>query len=393
MGKALGLRHEANSSISAEAKFINGSKALTERKISVFVPVYKNSELLDALLEELTYCAYENKEIFVAIDEPDEKSVKVVKKYRDKVNFILSSERRGKVEALNSAIKISTGEILVFIDSDVQLKGDDFLELIEREIGEDEILDFKKEIIADSFISRMVNYEFVSSNLVSYLYSRLLQKCIGINGAAFAIKKEAFEEIGGFSRVISEDFDLAAKALLKNKKFKYTQKVEVYTKAPSDWKKWLTQRKRWGIGAGLWLKNYWRKFLKYVAKYPHIVIPSLIILFPTFIPIIFNYFFTTFLGYKIPNFIPSFFVMHSSLLFPFVPYIGELILTSLTTIFISFLLFSTFFYAASKKLKLRFNLAEFLIYFLFYQPLAALILILGIITAFFSGRCELDWKV
>ncbi|MEM2911683.1 MAG: glycosyltransferase family 2 protein [Candidatus Bathyarchaeia archaeon] len=393
MGKALGLRNETNSSIAAEDEFINISRASAGRKISIFIPVYKNSELLDALLEELTHCAYENKEIFVAIDEPDEKSFKVVKKYGDKVNFLLSSKRRGKVEALNSAIKISKGKILVFIDSDVQLKGDEFLELIEREIGEAEILDVKKKIITDSFISRMVNYEFISSNLVSYLYSKLVQKCIGINGAAFAIKREAFEEIGGFSRVISEDFDLAAKALLKNKKFKYTQKIEVYTKAPSNWSKWLTQRKRWGIGTGLWLKNYWKKFLKYMAKYPYIVIPSLIILFPTFIPIVFNYFFMSFIGYKIPNFIPSFFVMHSSLLTPFVPYIGELLLTSLTTIFLSFFLFSLFFYAVSKKLKLRFNLAEFLIYFLFYQPLAALILIIGIITAFFSGRHELDWKV
>jgi cellulose synthase/poly-beta-1,6-N-acetylglucosamine synthase-like glycosyltransferase len=393
MGKALGLRRKANSSITAEDEFINDSKAFTGRKISVFVPVYKSSELLDALLEKLTHCAYENKEIFVVIDEPDEKSVKVIKKYGGKANFLLSNKRRGKVEALNNAIKISEGKILVFIDSDVQLKGDDFLELIEREIGEAEILDVKKEIINDSFISRMVNYEYVSSNLVSYLYSKLVQKCIGINGAAFAIKREAFEEIGGFSRVISEDFDLAAKALLKNKKFKYTQKVEVYTKAPSSWRRWLTQRKRWGIGAGLWLKDYWRKFLRYVAKYPHIAIPSLIILFPTFIPVIFNYFFTTFLGYKIPNFLPSFFVMHSSLLIPFIPYIGELLLTSLTTIFLSFLLFSILFYAASKRLKLRFNLAEFLIYFLFYQPLSSLILFIGIITAFFSGRHELDWKV
>ncbi len=393
MGKMLGLRCEANSSITDEDEFIKGSKAFTGRKISVFVPVYKNSELLDALLEELTHCAHKDKEIFVVVDEPNEKSFKVVKKYEGKVIFLFSSKRRGKVEALNRAIKISKGEILVFIDSDVQLKGDEFLELIEREIEEAEILDFKKKIITDSFISRMVNYEYVSSNLVSYLYSKLVQRCMGINGAAFAIKREAFEEIGGFSRVISEDFDLASKALLKNKRFKYTQKIEVYTKAPSNWRKWLAQRKRWGIGTGLWLKNYWRKFLKYMAKYPHIIVPSLIILFPTFIPMVFSYFFTTFLGYKISNFIPSFFVMHSSLLIPFVPYIGDLLLTGLTTIFLSFFLFSIFFYAASKKLKIRFNIAEFLIYFLFYQPLAALILILGIITAFFSERHELDWKV
>ncbi|MEM2969506.1 MAG: glycosyltransferase family 2 protein [Candidatus Bathyarchaeia archaeon] len=393
MGKALGLRTDAPGSIAPKNEFNGDSGAFAGRKISVFIPVYKGSDLLEALLEELINCAYENKEIFVAMDEPDEKSFEVVKKYGGKVKFLLNSKRRGKVEALNSAVKISSGEILVFLDSDVQLAGRDFLELIGREMAETEILDFKKEILKGSFISRMVSYEFLSSNIVSYLYSKLVQKCIGINGAAFAITRKAFEEVGGFSKAISEDFDLAVKALLKNKKFKYTEKVKVYTKAPSNWSSWFTQRKRWGIGTGLWLKGYWRKLSKYVANYPHVIFPSLIILFPTFIPIMFNYFFTKFIGCKIPSFIPSFFVMQSSILIPFIPYVGEVFLTSLATIFLSFILFSALFYLASKKLKLRFNFAEFLIYFLFYQPLASLILFAGIITAVFSENHKLDWKV
>ncbi|MGB9854637.1 MAG: glycosyltransferase [Candidatus Bathyarchaeales archaeon] len=393
MSGTLSPTPDTANSIKAEGQLINCSKASAGKKISVFIPVYKSSDLLDPLLDALTDSAYADKEIFVVIDEPDEKSIKTVKNYGGKVNFILNSKRRGKVEALNSAIKLSSGEILVFLDSDVQLKGGDFFEGIAREMAETDILDIRKGIIENSFISRMVNYEFVSSNLVSFLYSRLGKRCIGINGAAFAIKREAFEEVGGFSKVVSEDFDLAAKALLKNKKFKYTEKLEVYTKAPSSWRGWFAQRKRWGIGTGLWLKDYWRKFLKYVARYPYIVVPSLIILFPTFIPIIFNYVFTNFLGYRIPNVIPSFFVVKSGILIPFIPNIGEVLLTILVTFFLSFLMFSLLFYAASKRLKLHFNFAEFLIYFLFYQPLSSLILFIGILTAFFSGKYELDWKV
>jgi cellulose synthase/poly-beta-1,6-N-acetylglucosamine synthase-like glycosyltransferase len=390
MNGTLNPTRDTANSIKAEGELINCS---TDKKISVFIPVYKSSDLLEHLLDELTGNAYADKEIFVVVDEPDEKSIKAVKNYGSKAKFILNSKRRGKVEALNTAIKISSGEILVFLDSDVQLKGGDFLKGIEREMAETDILDVRKEIIQNSFISRMVNYEFLSSNLVSYLYSKLVRKCIGINGAAFAIKREAFEEIGGFSKVVSEDFDLAAKALLKNKKFKYTEKLEVHTKAPSTWKGWFTQRKRWGIGTGLWLKDYWKKFLKYVVRYPYIVIPSLIILFPTFIPILFNYVFTNFLGYKIPNFIPSFFVVKSSIFIPFIPNVGEVLLTIFVTFLLSFLMFSLLFYVASKRLKLHFNFAEFLIYFLFYQPLSSLILFIGIITAFFSGKHELDWKV
>ncbi|MEM3641073.1 MAG: glycosyltransferase, partial [Candidatus Bathyarchaeia archaeon] len=73
-------------------------------KISVFIPVYENSDLLEGLLEDLVNDSYSNKEIFVIIDKPNKEALKIVEKFRGKVKFILNSRRRGKVEALNNAV-------------------------------------------------------------------------------------------------------------------------------------------------------------------------------------------------------------------------------------------------------------------------------------------------
>jgi cellulose synthase/poly-beta-1,6-N-acetylglucosamine synthase-like glycosyltransferase len=365
------------------------------RKVSVFIPVYENSDLLEELLEELTKDTYENKEIFVTIDKPVQKSLEVAKKYESKVNFILNEQRSGKVDALNNAVKISKGEILVFLDSDVKLGNSNFLGEIEQEIEGFDILDVKKKIVTDSFIARMVNYEYISSNFVNYLYSKLIKRCFGINGAAFAIKRETFEEVGGFSKVVSEDLDIAVKVLLKNKQFKYTEKVEVSTKAPSSWRSWLAQRKRWGIGAGLWLREHWRNLIKYAKKYPYVVIPSILILFPTLIPMLFNYVFSNFLGYKILDLV---FMLLATRFNFFIPFFFSTsmalgLFTSVMNFFISFLVFSALYYSASRKLKLHFNFLEFLIYYFFYQPFAFFTLIVGIITPFLSSKYKLDWKV
>ncbi len=369
---------------------------LEMKKISVFIPVYENSDWLEKLLEELTNDSYENKEIFVTIDKPNEKSLKVAKKYGRQVFFIMNEQRRGKVDALNSAVKISEGEILVFLDSDVKL-GDskDFLGIIEWEMRDISILDVKTKIVRDSFIPRMVNYEYISSNFANYLYSKLIKRCFGINGAAFALKRETFEEVGGFSKVVSEDLDIAVKVLLKNKRFKYTDKVEVYTRAPSSWRSWFAQRKRWGIGTGLWLKDHWRNLLKYVAKYPHVAIPSIPILFPTLIPLVLNYVFSDFLGYKILNFVFMLLATQFSFLIPFVFSVSMVLVlfTSFVNFFISFLLFSALFYSASRKLKLHFNFLEFLIYYFFYQPLTFFTLTVSMIMPFLFSEYELDWKV
>lgn len=129
-----------------------------EKKIGILIPVYENSDLLEGLLEELMNDSREDKKIFVIIDEPNENSLKVAKKCQNKVNFVLNKQRKGKVDALNSAVKISKGEILVFLDSDVKLgNSKDFLRVIAEEMEEADILDVKKKIIRDSFIPKMVN--------------------------------------------------------------------------------------------------------------------------------------------------------------------------------------------------------------------------------------------
>lgn len=365
-------------------------------KISVFIPVYEGSELLEPLLEKLTSDGFEDKEIFVAIDKPNEESLRVSERYRGKAHFLLSSQRRGKVDALNSAVKMSRGEILVFLDADVKIGNcEDFLESIRREMAETDILDLKKKIISDSFVSRMVNYEYTGSNFASYLYSKFVRKCFCLGGTAFAIRREAFEEVGGFSKVVSEDLDLALRTLLKNKRFKYAEKIEVFTKAPSNWKSWFSQRKRWGVGTGLWIKEHWKRLVGYIAKYPHVAFPCAIILFPTLAPLLLNHICSVFLDFQILNFVPP--VLAAQLNFSLPPVIPvsvlSIIFTSLTNFFLGFIAFAAIFYTVSKRLNFRFNIAEFLIYYFIYQPVSALVLLSGIIWAFLSSDHKLDWKV
>ncbi|MEM2180701.1 MAG: glycosyltransferase family 2 protein [Nitrososphaeria archaeon] len=369
---------------------------LQEKKISIFIPVYVNSELLDSLLEELLKDNYENKEIFVIIDNPNQDSLNLFEKYKNKVFFILNNQRIGKANALNDAVNYSNGHILLFLDSDIKLENDGtFLSKVVNEMHEADILDIKKDIIRDSFVSKMVNYEYISSNFVSYLYSRFARRSVGINGAAFAIKREVFKEVGGFSKVVSEDFDLAIKVALKDRCFKFYGRSEVKTKSPRNWKDWFIQRKRWGIGVGLWLKDHWFELLKYVRKYPHLALLSFVILFPTFIPILLSYFLSNFLGYKLINFIVMFLATKFPLLiaFPFIFSISLLILTSFMNFIISFILFLILYFLFAKKLNFSFSVLEFTIYYFFYQPFAFFVLIIGIITPFVYKKYKLDWKI
>ncbi|MEM3566433.1 MAG: glycosyltransferase family 2 protein [Candidatus Bathyarchaeia archaeon] len=374
----------------------DGSSGSEDKRISVLIPVYKDSDLLEELLESLVNDPYQNKEIFVSIDEPTAEAHKVVERFQGKVHFILSGYRRGKVEALNEAVNVSSGEILVFLDADVKLgECRDFLGTIASEMEDADILDVKKKIVKDSFISRMVNYEFVGSNFSSYLYSKLVQKCFAVGGTAFAIKRETFEEVGGFAKVISEDLDLAAKAFFLNKRFKFTDKAEVYTKAPSKWRSWLAQRKRWGIGTGLWIKTHGGKVVRYIARYPYIAFPCALMLFPAVTLILFNYICSLFPNTQLFNFIPR--ALASQLTFTGVPTlppsIASILFTTSTNFFLGFILFSMVFYLAARKLKFQFSIVEFVTYYFFYQPISFIVLLAGIIVGILFKNHKIDWKL
>ena len=100
--------------------------------MSIFIPVYRESDMLEGLLEDLLEDPYEDKEIFVIIDEPSLKSLRLIDKFKGKVNFVLNGERRGKARVLNDAVEDSSGDILLFLDADVTIDGEsgDFLKKI-----------------------------------------------------------------------------------------------------------------------------------------------------------------------------------------------------------------------------------------------------------------------
>jgi cellulose synthase/poly-beta-1,6-N-acetylglucosamine synthase-like glycosyltransferase len=371
---------------------------INSKKISVFIPVYKDSDLLESLLRDLTSDPYEQKEIFVTIDEPTDRSLKIVKKFDDKVKFIVNKKRNGKVSALNGTVKRSKGDIFLFLDADVKISKNskNFLKNVVDEIEDVDVLDIKKRIIRDSVIAKMVNYEYISFNFTNWMFFKTIKRCMGINGAAFAIKRKCFDEVGGFAKIVSEDLDLGTKTLLKNKKFKYTKKAEVFTQSPSDWKKWFTQRKRWGVGAGLWIKHHYKNLIRYAIKYPYVSIPSLLILFPSLILFVLNYFLSNFLTYKVLTILLMFLATRFSLLIAPVFFIsmGTMLVGNLIAIFMSLVFYSILFYFASRKLKFEFNVFEFFVYFFFYQPFSFLILIIGVIKAIvFSQQDLADWKV
>ena len=91
--------------------------------LSIVVPTYKSGATLGACLEAIRGSLDSHYELIVVDDgNPGEDAYRTAKRYTNTV--IRHSRNLGRSEAKNTGLKHSTGDILVFIDSDVVVKPD-----------------------------------------------------------------------------------------------------------------------------------------------------------------------------------------------------------------------------------------------------------------------------
>ncbi|RLG92176.1 MAG: hypothetical protein DRO36_02270 [Candidatus Hecatellales archaeon] len=366
-------------------------------KISVFIPIYKESFMLKDLLKSLTLEEYEPKEIIVVVDEPTEKTRRLAEEIKN-VRFIFNGHRLGKVNALNEAVKKSDGEILLFLDGDVKIgeNCEGFLKTLVKEMVDTDLLEIKKKIIRENFLTKVIYYDYLSSNVVSWLFSKGLKKSLGLNGSAFAIKRKTFMELGGFRNVVAEDLDLATRSFLKNFRFKYSKKLEVFVKTPSRWKQVYRQRKRWGIGGAQWIKEYYRDLAKTALRFPKFLLPAIPIIFPSLILFLLCSLIPDALIYKsIMVFILFAAVKIGFLLHPFFLSVVTIALVkNLVASLLSFVVFASLFYVFARKLGYSFNPLEFLVFYFIFSPFWLSIVVTSIIRVVIQkGEVKLsDWK-
>jgi cellulose synthase/poly-beta-1,6-N-acetylglucosamine synthase-like glycosyltransferase len=362
--------------------------------ISTLIPVFRESDLLETLLNQLIKDPYKNKEIITVIDEPTKNSLKTVKKYKNQVKFVLNKERKGKANALSEAAKTAKGDVFLFLDGDtiISKKAKDFLKKVEENIKDVDLLEFKKRAFGENLLSRLMNYDYVADGVRSILFNQI-DTCLGINGAGFAIKKEFFNEVGGFKKVILEDVEMGIQVHLYKKKYKFVKDITIYQRSPQTFKVWLHQRKRYSIGALHFLKTHYKDVFKVMLTHPK---SSLIILF-YFYPTLLSLFLMSpfiertillvffLLSLKIPIIMP----------FLFIASWGLLLFKNATVFLIMYGITSTLFYIASKKLQLDYRNRYFLIYYLFYSPFFLVLFTYYFWTNFFKEEQALlnDWKV
>ncbi|WP_286237446.1 glycosyltransferase [Neptuniibacter halophilus] len=162
----------------------------------------------------------------------------------------LPLENGGKANALNQALPLASGEIIITIDAD---------SLMHPKAIENLVRPFADPEVAAAAGNVAIGNRYAGLGLIQqleYLCGFFMKRADSvfnavyiIGGAAAAYRTDILRQEGGFDHsIITEDIELSTRLLARGYKCRYAPNAIIYTEGPSDLKGLCNQRLRWKYG-------------------------------------------------------------------------------------------------------------------------------------------------
>jgi glycosyltransferase involved in cell wall biosynthesis len=202
-------------------------KPADDIKVSVIIPVYNRDELLTICLESIKQSNYSNYEVIVV----DDGSQTPFSKCIQNSNFIYlrHEKNKGAGAARNTGAAKAVGEILLFIDSDIEIYPNT-ISNIANEFKLDKRISALTAMIAKE--NRFKNFfSLYKTAFFRWSVSNMGSEVAYICTSCAAIRKSMFQQIGGFSEKYKgaswEDVEIGLEIIKNQGVIRFTNKIEV----------------------------------------------------------------------------------------------------------------------------------------------------------------------
>jgi len=198
--------------------------------ISTIIPVYKKT---DTFLKNLkiNYQYLKETEIIIVNDDPEASIKNLLQDY--KLKLIENTKNLGFGGAVNKGVRSSSNNYVFLINSDVELKNDQFKNSIK-------LFDKEKKLFAVGFAQTERDSQIVGKNSIYWKNgffrhkkapNILFGKTAWAEGGSSIFSKEKFLELGGFDQLYSpfywEDIDISYRAWKKGYKVLFNPNILV----------------------------------------------------------------------------------------------------------------------------------------------------------------------
>jgi biofilm PGA synthesis N-glycosyltransferase PgaC len=232
--------------------------------VTVLMAAFNEEERIVETIEGCLAIDYHDYEIVVVNDGSTDSTAEKVMPFVEsgQVRLINKKSNEGKAMALNDAIPLTNGEIILIIDADA-VPDAEILKVtvphfssprVGAVTGNPRVLNRR------SFLSKMQAIEFASIVSLQRRGARVWGKLLTMSGVVGAFHRNALLDAGLFSpEMATEDIDLTWKLQLRFYDIRYEPRAIVWMRVPVSLGGLWRQRRRWAKGLAQVLRRHGRE--------------------------------------------------------------------------------------------------------------------------------------
>ncbi len=235
-----------------------GSREAFTPPVSILVPAFNESAVIERTVSSLTGGDYPPHEVVVIDDGSTDGTAETVEDLGLPGVKVIRQPNSGKAAALNAGLAGSSGEVVVMVDADTVFEADTLRRLVEpfadasvgAAAGNTKVGNRRRLLGLWQHIDYVTGF-----NLDRRLYDVL--RCMPtVPGAVGAFRRQAIQAAGGFSTAtLAEDTDLTIAIGRAGWRVVYVEEARGWTETPATLAGLWRQRYRWSYGT---LQAVWK---------------------------------------------------------------------------------------------------------------------------------------
>lgn len=194
--------------------------------ISVIIPTYNRSDLLQRAIKSILKQTYHNFELIIVDDGSTDINIEVIKAFSDsRIKYIKFQKNRGQPAAINEGIRVSKGNYITFLDDDDEI----FPKMLELEVNVLKDTEEECGFVVGLGIKLNGNGYSIFNERKYQKRNELLKAQLSfcaISLSGVLIKRKCFDKVGLFDErlILGNDWDVMLR-LIKKYEFKYIERI------------------------------------------------------------------------------------------------------------------------------------------------------------------------
>ncbi len=230
--------------------------------VSILIAAYNEEAGISATLESIARLSYPGQvEALVLNDGSTDRTVAEVKASKAElrlppnvtIRLVDHEQNRGKAAVLNSGLREATHGLICTIDGDSRLRANSLGEIVERYLSDPpNTMAVAGAVLVRnsraSLITAAQEWDYFHGISAVKRMQSMYHGTLVAQGAFSLYSKRALETVGGWPDSVGEDIVMTWAMLERGYRIGYAEDAIVFTDAPTTFRQFYHQRKRWSRG-------------------------------------------------------------------------------------------------------------------------------------------------